>query len=221
MKRLHAFDVYVELGQKRVFAGAVEWPGWARSGKDEEAALKALVDYGPRYERSMRPAKSGFQPPADDSAFRIVERLKGDATTDFGSPGASPAADDRPLDQHGLERLVAILRAGWKAFDAAVHTAGDRTLRKGPRGGGRETEEIVRHVLEADAAYLGRIGQRAPQGDLRLIRKAMLDGLTASARGEVPVVGPRGGRRWTARYFVRRAAWHALDHAWEIEDRLA
>jgi hypothetical protein len=31
---------------------------------------------------------------------------------------------------------------------------------------------------------------------------------------------PRSGKLWTPRYFVRRTAWHALDHAWEIEDRL-
>ena len=40
------------------------------------------------------------------------------------------------------------------------------------------------------------------------------------ARGELPDVGPRGGKRWPAPYAIRRSAWHALDHAWEIEDRL-
>ena len=25
--------------------------------------------------------------------------------------------------------------------------------------------------------------------------------------------------KWTARYFLRRAAWHVLDHVWEIEDK--
>jgi hypothetical protein len=30
---------------------------------------------------------------------------------------------------------------------------------------------------------------------------------------------PLADRRWTARYAGRRIAWHALDHAWEIEDR--
>jgi hypothetical protein len=25
---------------------------------------------------------------------------------------------------------------------------------------------------------------------------------------------------WTPRYFVRRMAWHELDHAWEIEARV-
>jgi hypothetical protein len=39
-------------------------------------------------------------------------------------------------------------------------------------------------------------------------------------RGELAERGPRGGIRWPARYYVRRAAWHVLDHAWEIEDRL-
>jgi hypothetical protein len=50
-------------------------------------------------------------------------------------------------------------------------------------------------------------------------RAAILEGLAASAAGKLPAKGPRGGSRWTARYFVRRVAWHALDHAWEIEDR--
>jgi hypothetical protein len=30
---------------------------------------------------------------------------------------------------------------------------------------------------------------------------------------------PLADRKWTARYAARRIAWHALDHAWEIEDR--
>ena len=30
---------------------------------------------------------------------------------------------------------------------------------------------------------------------------------------------PLADRRWPARYAAHRIAWHALDHAWEIEDR--
>jgi hypothetical protein len=29
------------------------------------------------------------------------------------------------------------------------------------------------------------------------------------------------GAAWQARYVIRRCAWHALDHAWEIEDKSA
>lgn len=55
--------------------------------------------------------------------------------------------------------------------------------------------------------------------EMRLTRQAIMDGLAASARGDIPERGPRGGARWPARYFVRRVAWHVLDHAWEIVDR--
>jgi hypothetical protein len=50
-------------------------------------------------------------------------------------------------------------------------------------------------------------------------RRAVLDALAVAARGEEPQPGPRGGRVWPAHYFVRRVAWHVLDHVWEIEDR--
>ena len=40
-----------------------------------------------------------------------------------------------------------------------------------------------------------------------------LDQTTAS-NGSPPVE-----RGWPQRYAARRIAWHALDHAWEIEDR--
>ncbi len=125
-----------------------------------------------------------------------------------------------------LERAIAILKACWRSFDRAVKNAGGRELRKGPRGGGRTLAEMIRHLLDADSAYLGKIGwafqvdpKAEPEAEFRRMRAAILEGLAASAAGKLPAKGPRGGSRWTARYFVRRAAWHALDHAWEIEDR--
>jgi hypothetical protein len=47
----------------------------------------------------------------------------------------------------------------------------------------------------------------------------VLEGLEHAVTDGIPARGPRGGKRWSAPYFVRRAAWHVLDHAWEIEDR--
>ncbi len=41
--------VYLEVGRRRTFAAALNWPGWCRSGKGEEAALEALAAYAPRY----------------------------------------------------------------------------------------------------------------------------------------------------------------------------
>jgi hypothetical protein len=219
-------EVYVEKGSKRVFAGLIEWPGWCRSGRDEAAALQALVDYGPRYARVLRKTELEFRPPADVAAFRVVQRLKGGATTDFGSPGEAPSSDKRPFNQSDLGRERILLKACWRAFDAAVKAASGAQLRKGPRGGGRELEQIVRHVLEADGAYLGRLAWKIkidPEAEvdqeMARTRRAVVAALESAVQHRVPERGPRGGTLWTPRYFVRRVAWHVLDHAWEIEDR--
>jgi hypothetical protein len=220
-------DVYVEIGKKRSFAGAIDWPGWCRSGREPDSALQALVDYGPRYAHIVRPAGIDFEPPAEVSALALVEQLAGDSSTDFGAPGASPAADARPVDEDQLRRLKTMLEACWQAFDAGVQQASGKTLRKGPRGGGRDLDKIVGHVLDADAAYLGRIGWKFkkdeaenPAQQLDRIRRSILEALAAAVHGQLPQRGPRGGALWTPRYFVRRVAWHMLDHLWEIQDRV-
>lgn len=136
--------------------------------------------------------------------------------------GDQPEYDRQPVDERAHRRLIRFLEACWAFFDACVAEAEGRELRTGARGGGRNLAKIVGHVLEAEGGYLRRLEhKRSPeaQNDLALTRKEMLEALAASVRGEVPEFGPRGGRRWSGRYFVRREAWHVLDHAWEIEDR--
>jgi hypothetical protein len=220
-------DVYLEFGKKRVFACAIDWPGWSRSGQDEKSALQALYDYGMRYERTLASARLDYQAPLDVSAFTVIERLEGNTTTDFGAPGAVPTSDLRPVEEVELRRFQALLEAYWQAFDAAVSAARGIELRKGPRGGGRSLEEIIQHVLGAEAAYLERLGWQLKQSnpDDSIVepgetRQAILDGLAAAVHGVIPARGPRGGLRWAARQFVRRTGWHVLDHAWEIEDRM-
>ena len=220
-------DVYLEVGTKRTFAGAIDWPGWCRSGHTEESALQALVDYGSRYAKVLRTGKVEFQPPTNTSAFSIVERLEGNTTTDFGAPNLAPSKDSKPVDEDELQRFQTILKACWRAFDAATKSAAGKELRKGPRGGGRELEGVIQHVIESDGGYLSALGWKIKLDDeedpgqrLKSTRKGVLEGLTAAAHGEVAARGPRGGIRWTPRYFVRRVAWHVLDHAWEIEDRI-
>jgi hypothetical protein len=227
MARLtNQIDIYLESGSKKTFAAAIDWPGWARSGPDEIVAIQSLFDYAQRYQRAVGEIQHEFRVPGDLSELRIVERLKGNGTTDFGSPDVSPSWDAAPVDPTGLLRFENLLRTSWAAFDRAVAAAGSNELRKGPRGGGRDLEKIIRHVLGAEVAYLSRIGWKFKEAEtealdqeLVRIREAVLMALAASARGELPAQGPRGGPHWTTRYFVRRVAWHVLDHAWEIEDR--
>jgi hypothetical protein len=96
-------------------------------------------------------------------------------------------------------------------------------LRKGPRGGGRDRDKMFAHVLDAEfEAYARKIGLRihTPAIDDRAGidagRQAILDVLRRPFDGNPPEA-----KNWLPRYTARRIAWHALDHAWEMEDRSA
>ncbi len=216
-------NVYLEYGKKRTFAGAIDWPGWVRSGRDERDALQVLRSYAERYARVLKDTNLGFFIPVGSGAFEVIECFEGTTSTDFGVPDLAPSADASLVSAVELERFESLLVACWRKFDETVRTAGGKELRKGPRGGGRDVGQIADHVNGAEVAYLSRLGiSLDPQAaqDVDIIRKTVLDGLSSAARGEIPERGPRGGKRWGPRYFVRRVAWHVLDHAWEIEDRL-
>jgi hypothetical protein len=198
--------VYLEVGTKKVFACSLDWPGWCRAAKTDEEALEALAAYGERYRPVAEEAGVRFPKSAADT-FDVVERLKGDPTTDFGAPGVPAAADREPLTKVQGERLASLVEASWTVFErVAAHAPAE--LRKGPRGGGRDRDKMVAHVLDAETAYFRKVGVRDG-------RAAFLDALRA-ARVPQPELATK---TWPWRYTARRVAWHALDHAWEMEDR--
>ena len=198
-----ATRVYVEVGGKRAFASAADWPGWCRGGKDEKSALEALAAYAPRYARVMKSARVDFDRDATD--FKVVERLEGNATTDFGAPGIPAKEEARKLSPKETDRLVDRLEACWKYLEQ-VKAKSPQELRKGPRGGGRDRDKMYAHVLDAELAYASGLRVKLKEPD----RKAMLAGIRH----------PDPEAKWPAAYAIRRIAWHALDHAWEMEDRI-
>jgi hypothetical protein len=127
--------------------------------------------------------------------------------------------------------LVRVWKACWADLDR-VGRAAPATLAKGPRGGGRDRDAVLAHVVAADQAYARTVGLRSSS----MLNKAFDRGPEAVHRADVvkevtvlhesmvdavmQAVGEGGADyRWPARYLVRRSAWHALDHAWEIEDK--
>jgi hypothetical protein len=191
----------------------------ARGAKTPEEAVDALLAYTPRYARVAKRAKVAFSPPATVRGVEIVERLKGGGGTEFGVPSSTARSETAPLGSRELTRLTALLEASWASFDAAARKADGVTLTLGPRGGGRQVAKMVEHVREAEAAYVHQLGTKASGRTMAELRSSFLEALRLLAAGE-PLPDPNKVKRpWAPRYAIRRSAWHALDHAWEIEDR--
>jgi hypothetical protein len=116
-------------------------------------------------------------------------------------------------------RLAKLVEASWAVFDR-VSAKAPAELRKGPRGGGRDRDKMIAHVIESDHYYAREIGVRLSEPDpkdrraVTAERKAILEVFGQPSDGS-----PQADRKWTSRYAARRIAWHALDHAWEMEDR--
>jgi hypothetical protein len=211
--------VFIEHTPKRTFATAVDWPGWSRAGRSEALAVEALVAYAPRYAKIAEAERLEFRANSDLANVEVVERREGSAGTEYGVPSHPSSLDARPMDVDEAHRRAGLVEAAWRFFDATSVSAPEE-LRKGPRGGGRDTSKIVAHVLEAERAYAAQMGIKIAEfasddrAAIDAMRGSMLDVLRAAREGT-----PLAGRRWPPRYAGHRIAWHALDHAWEIEDR--
>src|SRR5256714_7945296 len=161
--------VYLEVGGKRTFASAADWPGWSRSGKTPETALEALAAYAPRYAAIPKLARIEF--PKEASKFDVVDRLVGNATTDFGAPGIPAKRESKTMTAAEHARLISLLEACWKYLDRVVANAPPE-LHKGPRGGGRDRDKMFQHVLDAELEYGKGIGVRLKATE----RNALLGG---------------------------------------------
>jgi hypothetical protein len=227
MKTASQTEIYLETGTKKTFACAIRWPGWCRSGSNEETAIQTLLRYGPRYQAIVAWSNLGFTLPGAVGDFMVIDRIEGNYATDYGVPDLPIARDYTPLSQDEVLHYTEVLKAAWLAFDEAAKKAHGKQLRKGPRGGGRELDQIINHVTMAERGYLRQlgyapvaIGDEPIEQKAEIIHGAVLDGIQAAVHGQVATEGPRGGKRWPLAYFFRRISWHVIDHTWEIEDRL-
>lgn len=211
-------DIGAEVSPKKSFVWAIDWPGWCRSGKDRDLALEALLGARSRYAKVAK--RAGLElPKVDADDLRLAETVDGGGGTEFGVPSSITKLDRRRTTKAEAERLASLVEAAWVIFDRL----GERSpaeLRKGPRGGGRDRDKMIDHVIGADHAYAREIGVELPVPSLadrpavEAERAAMLGILRKPSDGS-----PLADRKWPLRYAVRRIAWHALDHAWEMEDR--
>jgi hypothetical protein len=216
-------DIYLEVGKRKVFACALDWPGWCRAARTEDAAVSALAAAAQRYAPVCELAGIAFDASSASAGLEVVARVAGSATTDFGALDAPASGDSEPMTAQDAARLAALAQAAWLTFGRIAGEA-PAEIRKGPRGGGRDLDDIVDHVLQTEVLHATMLGLRHrpfPSGNQAAADRVRADIIAAILSGPTSAGPPEGagrGRR-PARFVARRSAWHALDHGWEIQDR--
>ena len=213
--------VTLEVGpkDKKVVAVAPDWPGLERGAKTGEAAIETLQSYLPRYARVAKLAGLDAEFAAIASV-EVVERYQGTGSTDFwGISFAFSSIDGRQVSREVLDRELILMQACWTFFDD-VRGRVSAEMKKGPRGGGRDRDRIVRHVLGTEQDWAKKVGVRTAEdavvtdaAGLKTYRDAYCTAIrTFHSEGKT-------ARNWPLRYLIRHTAYHTIDHAWEMEDK--
>jgi hypothetical protein len=154
--------------------------------------------------------------------LEVVEHKVGTGSTDFWAISFSPCSTEQdPMHDDELERGITVLRACWAFFDGVAGRVSPE-MRTGPRGGGRDRDQIIRHTIRNESEDFARkVGLRIPEDsvrspdELRAYREDYVVAMRAYNAGEVA----RRMRSWTLAFLIRHSAFHTLDHAWEMEDK--
>ena len=206
---------------KRSVAFSLDWPGWSRGAKTAELAFETLESYRDRY----RPIAdlAGMAREFDAAGpLEIVEDRVGTGSTDFWGISFSPSSTEQGLmSEAEFDRGIALLRAAWAYFDAVAARVSP-VMRKGPRGGGRDRDRIISHVIRQESeSFATAVGLKIPEegamtpDGLRAYREAYVEAMRAYNAGEFE----KPMRSWSLPFLIRHSAFHTLDHAWEMEDK--
>ena len=149
----------------------------------------------------------------------VVERYPGTGSTDFwGISFAFSGIDQQAMSGEALERELTLMRACWAFFDG-VRSRVSAEMQSGPRGGGRDRDQIVRHIVANEQDWAKKLGVVTPD-------EAMLTDKGMKAHRDAYCNAIRAlhsqskmARTWPLRYLIRHTAYHTLDHAWEMEDK--
>jgi hypothetical protein len=206
---------------KRSVAFSLDWPGWSRGAKTPELALETLEAYRGRYRPIADLAGMAREFDAAGS-LEVVEDRVGPGSTDFWGISFAPSSTEHgPLSEAEFDRAITLLRASWALFDGVAARV-SAEMRKGPRGGGRDRNRIIRHVIRNESEeFAKQVGLRIPEegaltpDGLRQHRETYVAAMRAYNAGQIE----KRMRSWTLPFLIRHSAFHTLDHAWEMEDK--
>ena len=229
-------EVWLEPGYADGGVGA--WlpalPGVFAAAATPERAMTAVLTNTAR-------TRSWIEAHGDDAGLpplgrvEIVGEVAAEVQPDGSERGATFPADRRPLHPGELEG--AARRLGWLREDTArVAAEVDRLEPDGPpagRGGDadRSASAMLSHLAGAAAWYAGQLcgasygGSPVAQGPAAELEAAYGWALGQLADPEPDDEGREvaadRGETWTRAKVVRRLVYHAFDHLWELERRLA
>jgi len=216
----HQLRVTVEIGPKgkKVAAVAPDWPGLERGAKTEDAAIARLESYLPRYAQVAKLAEMDAEFAAI-TTLEVVEHYPGSGSTDFwGISFAFSSIDHQPVSREELEHELTLMQACWTFFDNVRYRV-SAEMQKGPRGGGRDRDRIVRHTLANEMDWAGGLGlpnlysENLTDEVVSTHRAAYCNAIRAFHSED------KMARKWPLRYLIRHTAYHTMDHAWEMEDK--
>jgi hypothetical protein len=215
--------ITLEIGPKgkKLVAVAPDWPGLERGAKTREDAIERLRSYFPRYSQVAKFAGMAAQFDTVKNV-KVVDQYPGTGSTDFwGISFAFSSIDKQGMSVDELERELTLMQACWAFFDA-VRRRVSAEMQKGPRGGGRDRDHIVRHTFAAEQDWARMIGVLTPDGAMLTGKglKAHRDAYCHALR-DYHSQGKSAGKmaKWPLRFLIRHTAFHTLDHAWEMEDK--
>lgn len=215
--------VTLEIGPKRkkVVAVAPDWPGLERGARTGEDAIERLRSYLPRYSRVAKLAGMGAEFDTSKNVH-VVEEYPGTSSTDFwGISFSFSSIDKQEMSSDELERELTLMQACWAFFDD-VRRRVSAEMQKGPRGGGRDRDHIVRHTFYAEQDWAKMIGLLTPDDailtgkGLKRHRESYCDAIR-DYHSQGKVAGKMA--KWPLRFLIRHTAFHTMDHAWEMEDK--
>ena len=215
--------VMLEIGPKgkKMVAVAPDWPGLERGAKTREDAIERLSSYIPRYSQVAKLAAMEAEFDTIKN-IKVVEHYPGTGSTDFwGISFAFSSIDKQAMLGGELERELRLMQACWAFFDD-VRVRVSAKMLQGPRGGGRDRDQIVRHLFVNEQGWVKMLGVITPD-EAMLTKKGMKAHREAYCHAirDYHSQGKLAGKiaKWPLRFLIRHTAFHTMDHAWEMEDK--
>ena len=212
--------ITLELGPKgkRPVAVAPDWPGLERGATTREAAVERLRSYLPRYAPIAKLAGLDAEF-ASTGGLDVVEQYTGNGSTDFwGISFAFSNLDRQDVTSDEFARELRLMQACWTFFDQ-VRARVSAELQRGARGGGRDRDRIVGHVIHTEQDFAKKLGIPRADDAARSEEALQAHRNTYSAALQSFHAQGKMARTWPLRYLIRHTAYHTLDHAWEMEDK--